>query len=44
MRFDSRKYADSLRDDHLHPAGQTIGVPKLGWYAFRHTIGLSSMI
>ena len=24
-------------DDHLHPAGQTIGIPNLGWYAFRHT-------
>jgi hypothetical protein len=23
-------HADSLRDDHLHPAGQTIGVPNLG--------------
>jgi integrase len=30
-------HADSLRDDHLHPAGQTIGIPNLGWYAFRHT-------
>jgi hypothetical protein len=26
-----------LRDDHLHPAGQTIGIPNLGWYAFQHT-------
>jgi integrase len=30
-------HADSLRDDHLHPAGQTIGIPNLGWYAFRHS-------
>jgi integrase len=30
-------HADSLRDNHLHPAGQTIGIPNLGWYAFRHT-------
>jgi integrase len=30
-------HADSLRDDHLHPLGQVIGVPNLGWYAFRHT-------
>jgi len=30
-------HADSLRDDHLHPAGQTIRIPNLGWYAFRHT-------
>jgi integrase len=30
-------HADSLKDDHLHPAGQTISIPNLGWYAFRHT-------
>lgn len=30
-------HADSLRQDHLHPVGQTIGIPNLGWYAFRHT-------
>jgi integrase len=30
-------HADSLRADHLHPVGQTIGIPNLGWYAFRHT-------
>lgn len=30
-------HSDSLRDDHLHPAGQTIGISNLGWYAFRHT-------
>lgn len=30
-------HADSLRDDHLHPLGQLIGIPNLGWYAFRHT-------
>jgi integrase len=30
-------HADSLRDDHLHPLGQVIGIANLGWYAFRHT-------
>jgi integrase len=30
-------HADSLRDDHLHPLGQVIGIVNLGWYAFRHT-------
>ena len=30
-------HADSLRADHLRPVGQTIGIPNLGWYAFRHT-------
>jgi integrase len=30
-------HADSLRGDHLHPVGQTIGIPNLGLYAFRHT-------
>jgi hypothetical protein len=29
--------ADSLREDHLHRPGQMIGIPNLGWYAFRHT-------
>lgn len=30
-------HADSLRQDYLHPLGQAIGIPNLGWYAFRHT-------
>jgi integrase len=30
-------HADSLRGDHLRPVGLTIGIPNLGWYAFRHT-------
>jgi hypothetical protein len=30
-------HAESLRDDHLHPAGQTILIPNLGWYAVSHT-------
>jgi integrase len=30
-------HADSLRDDHLRAVGRTIGIPNLGWYAFRHT-------
>ncbi len=30
-------HADSLRDDHLRPVGRAIGIPNLGWYAFRHT-------
>jgi len=25
-------HADSLRDDHLHPLGQVIGIADLGWY------------
>jgi len=29
-------HADYLRDDHLHPLGQVIGIVNLGWYAFRH--------
>lgn len=30
-------HADSLRADYLMPAGQRVGVPRLGWHAFRHT-------
>jgi integrase len=30
-------HADSLRSDHLRLVGQTIDIPNLGWYAFRHT-------
>lgn len=30
-------HADSLRDHHLRAVGETIGIPNLGWYAFRHT-------
>src|SRR5450432_1137467 len=30
-------HADSLRVDHLQPAGKAIGVPRLGWHDFRHS-------
>ena len=30
-------HADSLRQDYLRPLGRAIGIPNLGWYAFRHT-------
>ncbi|MGA2650938.1 MAG: site-specific integrase [Terracidiphilus sp.] len=30
-------HADSLRQDHLAPAGRKAGIPNLGWHAFRHT-------
>jgi len=30
-------HADSLRQKHLSPAGKKIGIPNLGWHAFRHT-------
>jgi integrase len=30
-------HADSLRKDYLRPLGERIGIPNLGWYAFRHT-------
>lgn len=30
-------HADSLRSDHLHKAGKTIGIPNLGWHSFRHS-------
>jgi integrase len=34
----SRPYhADSLRKDHLAPAGRKAGIPNLGWHNFRHT-------
>jgi integrase len=30
-------HAESLRQKHLSPAGKKIGIPNLGWHAFRHT-------
>lgn len=30
-------HADSLRQDHLAPAGRKAGIPNLGWHNFRHT-------
>lgn len=30
-------HRDSLQQNHLLPAGQRIGIPNLGWHAFRHT-------
>jgi integrase len=30
-------HADSLRQDHLGPAGKEAGIPNLGWHSFRHT-------
>jgi integrase len=30
-------HADSLRKDHLAPAGRKVGIPNLGWHNFRHT-------
>jgi integrase len=30
-------HVDSLRQDHLAPAGRKAGIPNLGWHAFRHT-------
>ena len=30
-------HADSLRKDHLAPAGRKAGIPNLGWHNFRHT-------
>lgn len=30
-------HADSLTQDYLRPLGRLIGIPNLGWYAFRHT-------
>lgn len=31
-------HADSLRQDHLAPAGRKAGIPNLGWHNFRHTL------
>jgi integrase len=30
-------HADTMRQRHLNKAAATIGLPKLGWHAFRHT-------
>jgi integrase len=30
-------HADTMRQRHLNAAAQKIGLPKLGWHAFRHT-------
>jgi integrase len=30
-------HADSLRKDHLAPAGRKAAIPNLGWHNFRHT-------
>lgn len=30
-------HADTMRQRHLNRAAATIGLPKLGWHAFRHT-------
>jgi integrase len=30
-------HADTMRQRHLNHAAATIGLPKLGWHAFRHT-------
>lgn len=30
-------HADTMRQRHLNKAAQKIGLPKLGWHAFRHT-------
>lgn len=30
-------HADSLRQDHLAPAGKKADIPNLGWHNFRHT-------
>lgn len=30
-------HADSLRDDHLQPAGKRVKIPWVGWHSFRHT-------